>query len=996
MKNFPRADLLVNGAGLAGIAAALTAARSGRRVLLLESTIHPVWDWTETLQLCQPRSAVVTLAELLQTDPGAFAEPGPGEKVFLHPCRLKIRAEDALLAAGVELLYASAPYAWEWNDGELRVWVSSKSGAFHVSCRSMIDASQEARFAPAFSAPVLRRVAAPAIRFLEFTGVQMEELPETLADPQCGLLITAPASRQAGHLSVGFTPANPWSGKPGTLHETNAQAVREAQELAARLLADLPAFRSAKIATIASLEVVPPVRYFATVHSFFQIAGPAGIEDLPLAEKLAADPVALMNHATALASSAPEFSASSALAGHLPQTNLETEVLVVGAGTCGASAAIAVAEAGASVVAAEMHSGMGGIGTLGGINSYWFARRVAHNKRLTLAVRDLEDADGYAEMPHWKMKMWPIEKKKQVLHEMAQRAGVTPLLQHRLVSPLLENNKVIGALLLGPDHLMEVRARLTIDATGDGDLAAAAGADYLYGAKRTHSTMWFTLSWCAKPGTFRSNFTSQVDIRDPRDYTRAILAGRRRGQEPWDHAPYLALRESRHIRGVVWPTLTDQLRRRQWPDTIEIAYSNHDVKGYTESEWLRIGLIPPNLEIEIPYRALVPAHLDGLLLAGKAISGSAEALPAIRMQADFENLGYAIGLAAARCVQNNVAPRHLEVRPLQEELVRRQQLPASFLTRKLPAPDHSAERIRLLIDALRDDSPLTRYQDMEMGEKWREEIPFVELCVIGQAAIPQVYAEFLRPGSPRRRMCALILAWNGDSRARAFLETTICELLADGPGLPEISHPVRYAHPSPDQGNMPEVAYLLNALSFIANRDTIGLLADIVARLQVREEAFRQASSGIFDYVDAICAVASRIAHPDLLPPLRTLHQKPCLAGNLFQGRFEVDYFSERRAFLEVQIAEALARCGDIDGCRLLTRFQEDSRRPIANAARAVLRDLGLADGAPPEPSRADIDDTPNRLPCQPRPRYRDGTEGIVWEREPLAGQAEAIPRSPL
>ncbi len=45
------------------------------------------------------------------------------------------------------------------------------------------------------------------------------------------------------------------------------------------------------------------------------------------------------------------------------------------------------------MIVSDMNSGMGGVGTAGGINSYWFARREGHNVRLTSAVRDLETAD---------------------------------------------------------------------------------------------------------------------------------------------------------------------------------------------------------------------------------------------------------------------------------------------------------------------------------------------------------------------------------------------------------------------------------------------------------------------------------------------------------------------------------------------------------------------------------------------------------------------------
>src|SRR5690606_35177116 len=109
-------------------------------------------------------------------------------------------------------------------------------------------------------------------------------------------------------------------------------------------------------------------------------------------------------------------------------------------------------------------------------------------------------------------------------------------------------------------------------------------------------------------------------------------------------------------------TLNDQLRQRKWEDVINVAFSNHDVKGHTGSDWLRVGLIPPNLEIEVSYRAILPETLENILVVGKAISATHDALPAIRMQADLENLGGVAALAAAQAVHENCAPHEIDIR----------------------------------------------------------------------------------------------------------------------------------------------------------------------------------------------------------------------------------------------------------------------------------------------------------------------------------------------
>src|SRR5690606_16141867 len=137
---------------------------------------------------------------------------------------------------------------------------------------------------------------------------------------------------------------------------------------------------------------------------------------------------------------------------------------------------------------------------------------------------------------------------------------------------------VVVATRFGPLALL---AEVVIDATGDGDVAVSAGARSVYGSERDHVTMWYSLAQFALPGRTRNNFTSTVNVGDPKDYTRAILAGRRRkreGADNHDHGIYVAPRETRHVLGDVTLTLTDQLLKRCWPDTVNLAFSNNDVK----------------------------------------------------------------------------------------------------------------------------------------------------------------------------------------------------------------------------------------------------------------------------------------------------------------------------------------------------------------------------------------------------------------------------------
>jgi hypothetical protein len=74
---------------------------------------------------------------------------------------------------------------------------------------------------------------------------------------------------------------------------------------------------------------------------------------------------------------------------------------------------------------------------------------------------------------------------------------------------------------------------------------------------------------------------------------------------------------------------------------------------------------------QIPYRALVPKEIDGLLAAGRCISSTHEALSAIRVMAQCFGMGQAAGTAAALAAQRGVTPRALDVAALQRTLIER-------------------------------------------------------------------------------------------------------------------------------------------------------------------------------------------------------------------------------------------------------------------------------------------------------------------------------------
>jgi flavin-dependent dehydrogenase len=610
------------------------------------------------------------------------------------------------------------------------------------------------------------------------------------------------------------------------------------------------------------------------------------------------------------------------------------DVLVVGGGTSGATAAITSAREGMSTVLLELNPGLGGTGTLGGVDSYWFGRRVGFSNRVKKLVDSEHKVLNYRE-GDW--PRWNIEAKMHALLKEAKRTGVEVFFNTVSIGTVLEGKHVRGVVTATKFGAFAVLAKVVIDATGDGDIAAFAGAKYVYGSTRDHAVMWYSLAQFAKPGRNQNNFTSMVDISNIEDYTRAILVGRRRGPDCHDHGVYIASRETRHIQGGVVLTLTDELRQKRWPDVVNIHYSNCDLKGKTASDWFRMGLIPPNLEIEIPYRALLPEGLENILVAGKAISAKHDALPAIRMQADLENLGGVVALAAARAVKEEVAPRRINLAKLQKRLVKIGLLPKQVCNRRIEEKYYDERELKALVESLDAKKPLYSYSVMEMGEVFREKIPIAEICTASCHRTVPILEEALSQAEGKCRvLLAQALSMFESPAGVMALIAEIKRHLANGT-LPRRTSRILYTQLPPDQGAMPDVVYLIYSLGMTRDERSLTVWDKVAELLSPVEKDFRDPYKGTFYYVDAVCYGAELLGDRKAISILNKIHYHACLRNQTIRNLLQPDFILERQAMLELAIGRALARCGSADGFSVLISYLDDNRVILAEGAHAEL-----------------------------------------------------------
>ena len=134
-------------------------------------------------------------------------------------------------------------------------------------------------------------------------------------------------------------------------------------------------------------------------------------------------------------------------------------------------------------------------------------------------------------------------------------------------------------------------------------------------------------------------------------------------------APKIGVREQSRIVGRHTITLQDLCSGVLPEDTIAVGTYGIDVWGGKEDLWG--GSKKQAIKVSgygIPYRALLPECVDGLLVVGKAISGTHVAMSAYRVMPIVGPIGQAGGVAAALCSQTGAAPQSLDPCEVREVL----------------------------------------------------------------------------------------------------------------------------------------------------------------------------------------------------------------------------------------------------------------------------------------------------------------------------------------
>lgn len=409
----------------------------------------------------------------------------------------------------------------------------------------------------------------------------------------------------------------------------------------------------------------------------------------------------------------------------------QVDVLVVGSGPAGVSAAVCAAREGVSVMLLEQTGNVGGIATEG-LMSHWTGNTEGGFYDEILE-RSADAGRDDAQM----RKVINPERLKTVLLEMLEEAGVKLLLYTFACAPVMEGNKIKGVIVENKTGRGAVLGKVVVDASGDGDIAARAGAPYYIGretdGKMQPATIMFKVAGVdvergvfpggfeehlaipagdiqklgeehlpspaghvllyrsTLPGIVTCNMTNCTDIDGTKaeDLTRATVVCRKQMESivhflreyvPGFENCYLissaslvGIRETRHFKGEAVITREDILEARVFDDwVVAKAHFNFDVHNMTGNGLDETG-VQKNFQQKkgytIPYGCFVPLEVDNLYLAGRNISGTHMAHSNFRVMPICANMGQAVGVAAAICVKEGTTPRELSVTTVQRRLI---------------------------------------------------------------------------------------------------------------------------------------------------------------------------------------------------------------------------------------------------------------------------------------------------------------------------------------
>ena len=168
---------------------------------------------------------------------------------------------------------------------------------------------------------------------------------------------------------------------------------------------------------------------------------------------------------------------------------VHTDILVLGSGPSGFAAAYTAAKNAAAVILVEQNGDIGGIST-SGLMSHWTGSCASP---LYYEILKRSAACNEGKFKNKITNLIDPEKLKTLYLEMLSEVGCRIMLYTFAEDAICDGDKVLGATVVNKSGKTDIYAKVIVDATGDGDIAARAGAAFVAGRESDHKMQPATL-----------------------------------------------------------------------------------------------------------------------------------------------------------------------------------------------------------------------------------------------------------------------------------------------------------------------------------------------------------------------------------------------------------------------------------------------------------------------------------------------------------------------
>jgi hypothetical protein len=414
-----------------------------------------------------------------------------------------------------------------------------------------------------------------------------------------------------------------------------------------------------------------------------------------------------------------------------------SDVVIVGGGPSGFGAAVAASRMGLSVYLLESGYMLGGImarcpgmpigavypkgKSIGGILDEFLNRLYAMNPPAA-EKRKCRLSEFGPEV------FYNHEIATYTLFQMAEEAGVNLLLDATVTEPILDNSRLSGVFYYDKNGKHAVYAKVIIDCSGDGYIAAKANVPFDKGDEATGQMMGASLTFFMVnveadkieeyddhyftkyaekgiksgqlhedlhriywfPGFHKNTiFFNSVHIRGvdgtkSSDVTKASIEARKRVRQLAEFfkeeihgfekshvetiGPAVGIRETRRFEGLYKLSKEDIFTGKKFSDGVVCCDNAVDNVYRSTNTSIHTSLIEKGVYYQVPYRCMVPKSIENLLFAGRCISADSVALASMRGMSTCMGLGQAAGIAAGMAIINQERVQGIDYHELVKEL----------------------------------------------------------------------------------------------------------------------------------------------------------------------------------------------------------------------------------------------------------------------------------------------------------------------------------------